>query len=97
MKEVVIEKMKRKGTIQLAVAGVCFLASGWNLLWIFSSASLACQFCDCKYDLFHEHFRCRQPVIAEILWIIFGVLFLLFLVLGIRNRRRQVSSTENRH
>ena len=59
------------------VAAVTFLAAGaYSFLWIFSSASLACVACDCTYSLFAPTFRCRQPVIAEVLSVVFLLLFI---------------------
>jgi hypothetical protein len=69
------------------VGGILLLASLWSLLWIFSSASLASSFCDSKFDLFHEHFRCRQPYIASILFVLFGVLTVISFYLGLRARK----------
>jgi len=37
------------------------------VLWVFSSASLACVACNCSYSLFAKSFRCRQPYVAMIL------------------------------
>ena len=38
----------------------------WNLMWFFSSSSLASGACNNEFNLFHEHFRCRQPYLALI-------------------------------
>lgn len=50
----------------IALSVIFVLATGWCALWILSSASLACQACDCSYSLFHEIPRCRQPYYAMI-------------------------------
>ena len=47
-----------------ALSAVLALAGAWSVLWVFSSASLACMACDCSYSLFHEVWRCRQPYYA---------------------------------
>jgi hypothetical protein len=39
----------------------------WSLMWVFSSASLACTACNCSYSLFDPVPRCRQPYIAGLL------------------------------
>lgn len=41
----------------------------WSLMWLFSSTSLASEFCSNSFSLFHEEFRCRQPYLAVILLI----------------------------
>jgi hypothetical protein len=48
-------------------AVVLILAGAYCILWIFSSASLACTACNCSYSLFASSLRCRQPYIAMIL------------------------------
>ena len=50
---------------------VFILAGLYCVLWIFSSASLACTACNCTYSLFASSFRCRQPYIAMILAAVF--------------------------
>jgi len=48
-----------------ACAATAFtLFAVWSLLWMFSSASLACLACDCSYSLFAVEPRCRQPTVA---------------------------------
>jgi hypothetical protein len=48
-----------------ACASVGFgLLAAWSLLWVYSSASLACVPCDCSYSLFAVQPRCRQPSVA---------------------------------
>ena len=50
---------------------VLVLAGLYCVLWIFSSASLACTVCNCTYSLFASSFRCREPYIAMILAAVF--------------------------
>ena len=45
---------------------VLLLGSAYCLLWVLSSASLACAACNCDYALFAEQVRCRQPYIAAL-------------------------------
>jgi len=73
--------------IQIVTSVLLFLVSWWALLWVFSSASLTVIVCD-NYSLFHEEFRCRQPYIAQILWIASGILSMIFFPLGFVNIRR---------
>jgi len=80
--------MKRKGIIQLLVAIAFFLASWWSLSWMYASAHLAFLACDGTYSLFNEHFRCRQPNIAQILWLSSGVVCIVFIYFGVKNIRR---------
>ncbi len=54
---------------RLCFAGVAVLLLGavYCLLWVLSSASLACTACNCDYSFFAEQPRCRQPYIAAAL------------------------------
>jgi hypothetical protein len=47
----------------------------WALLWIFASFSLASGYCLDKggFDLFHDEFKCRQPFVALIMFLIFSM------------------------
>jgi hypothetical protein len=65
-------------------SATAFLASLWCLLWFFSSSSLASGFCNNQFSLFHEHFRCRQPYIAFIFFVVLGLTSLMLLVIGFR-------------
>jgi len=65
---------------------ITFLASIWCLMWIFSSASLASGFCQNQFNLFHEYFRCRQPYIASIGFLLTGMGSLILFVFGIRRK-----------
>lgn len=77
----------KKGISQIIISIALILMSLWCLMWVLSSASLSSGFCDSKFSLFHEHFRCRQPNIAFILWLVFGVSGAITLVLGLKNVR----------
>ncbi|GLX76661.1 hypothetical protein tinsulaeT_00010 [Thalassotalea insulae] len=70
-----------KGVTQLAFSLLFCIAALWCLMWVFSSASLASGYCESNFSLFHEEFRCKQPYIASILFLVSivncGVLFLL--------------------
>ena len=55
-----------------SLTAVVFIVAGlYCVLWIFSSASLACTACNCTYSLFSSTFRCRQPYVAMILAAVF--------------------------
>lgn len=56
--------MKRVLMLFLTVLFICLTI--WCVLWIFSSASLASQFCQSDFSLFHTEFRCRQPYLGLI-------------------------------
>ena len=47
------------------------MACAYCLLWVASSADLAFLVCDGKYDLFAANPRCRQPVVAGLLALVF--------------------------
>jgi hypothetical protein len=70
------------------VAALLFFASFYCVLWIVSSASLACTACNCEYSLFAPTFRCRQPYIAMILA---GAFFIAAIMILVRTRRRRAS------
>lgn len=59
---------------------------------MFASADLAFVACDGKYSLVHEYFRCRQPYIALLLWMIFGGARILLLYAAVKNFRRANTS-----
>jgi hypothetical protein len=73
--------------VWFGLATLSLLAAGWSLLWVISSASLACQACDCTYSLFADNPRCRQPVIAEILFAAFFLVAIVAAIVGIRLRK----------
>jgi hypothetical protein len=52
---------------------------------MFASADLAFIACDGNYSLFHERFRCRQPIIALIAWVAFGVACVSTFYFGLKN------------
>jgi len=86
--------MKRKGIIQAITSIIFFIASCYCLLWVLSSSSLAFQACDGAYSLFHQNIRCRQPYIATILSIVFGILSIFLMYSGIKNIR--ISNSEGK-
>jgi hypothetical protein len=64
-----------------SILSIVFIFSSlWCLMWIFSSFSLASEYCKNSFSLFNTVFRCKQPLIAFILFILFGLLgfFTLF-------------------
>jgi hypothetical protein len=63
---------------------VLVLAGLYCVLWIFSSADLACTACHCTYSLFASSFRCRQPYVAVILA---GVFFCVAIGVALYARR----------
>ena len=69
------------------VAVIFLLIAGWLLLWMFSSASLGCVSCNCTYSLFAEHVRCRQPIIAQLLFVVAMLVGIIAAFLGFRRRK----------
>ena len=49
------------------LAVVLLLFTGWCLLWVLSSSSMAFTECNGAYELFSSNARCRQPTIAGLL------------------------------
>jgi hypothetical protein len=78
---------RSKGFTQLAFSSLFLVAALWCLIWVLSSSSLASGYCDSNFSLFHEEFRCKQPYVASILFLVSivncGVLF----ILGFKNMR----------
>jgi hypothetical protein len=62
---------------------------------MFASADMAFVDCDGKYSLFHERFRCRQPNIAFLLWVGFGVACVSLLYFGVKNLRTKKDYEQN--
>ena len=75
-----------------ALAVVLGLAAFWCVLWMFSSASLACTACDCTYSLFHEIPRCRQPYYAMLGAAFSGLGTIACLVLAIRSKPKRANN-----
>jgi hypothetical protein len=75
------------------IAGVLLFASFYCFLWILSSASLACTACDCHYSLFAPTFRCRQPLIAEILT---GLFLISAVTIFVMTRKRRASDASSK-
>ena len=69
-------------------AGLLMLAAIWSLMWVFSSASLACTACNCSYSLFDPVPRCRQPYIAGILSLVSLILAVGAIIFGQRQKRK---------
>ena len=84
---------KIKGLIEIIISLVLLLAACFFLLWIFSSASLASEYCKSNFSLFHEQFRCRQPNIAFVLCLCSSVAGVIFMWLGIKNIRSNKNAT----
>jgi hypothetical protein len=73
-------------TLYAVLAAAFGLAAVSFLLWMFSSASLACTACDCTYSLFHEMPRCRQPYYAMVGAAATGIAAVACLVLALRTK-----------
>ncbi len=82
-----------RGVFLLVTSVPLFLLSGWGLLWLLSSSSLASGFCENDFSLFHEHFRCRQPYLAIMLVVVSGAAFMYFLVSGIKKIQKAKNAT----
>ena len=80
-----IEHMTMRA-LYVALAVALALAAVWCVLWLFSSASLACQACDCMYAFFHEIPRCRQPSYAMFGALVAGVGAIVCVILAIRRK-----------
>jgi amino acid transporter len=72
---------QKKSRLCFISVAVLLLGSAYCLLWVLSSASLACAACNCDYALFAEQVRCRQPYIAAALSValLFASIFLALL------------------
>jgi len=81
--------MQLKSAVWFILCVIFTLGSAYCFLWIFSSSSLAIQYCNANYSLFHADFRCRQPYIAMIFWLIFAFLSVLCFIFGWRLTRKK--------
>jgi hypothetical protein len=84
-----MEGKKQRSWICFLFSFLAFIVSIWCLLWLFSSASLASGFCHNNFSLFHEHFRCRQPYLAIIFCVVFGLISLILFVVGLRRLKNR--------
>ncbi len=76
----------KKRTVLLILSALIACAALWFLMWFFSSTSLASGYCNNHFSLLHEEFRCRQPLLAGIGFVIASIASLILLVLGIRQK-----------
>lgn len=55
-----------------SLAIITFCIALWALLWVFASFSLASGYCLDKggFDLFHDEFKCKQPFVALIMFLV---------------------------
>ena len=90
-----MNEMMIKGISQLVGSIILLLASGWCFLWMFASSDLAFSACNGEFSLFHDRFRCRQPYIALILWVSFGVASVTLFYFGLKNLRNARGSEKN--
>ena len=75
-----------------ALSVVLGIGAIWCVLWVFSSASLACTACDCSYSLFHAIPRCRQPYYAMLGAALTGLGAIACLVLAIRSKPKRANN-----
>jgi len=89
--------MRKKRMFLFISSVILFVAALWFLMWIFSSASLASGYCNSEFSIFHEEFRCRQPYIALIGFVVTGLFAVLALVLGILDLKKQRMVTRKKN
>jgi hypothetical protein len=84
--------------VYIAAAVVLTLGGLYSLMWMISSASLACGYCNCTYSLFAESFRCRQPDLALVLAVLLFASAWLFGRAARRMRRApELRSADDSH
>lgn len=79
----------KKPILLILASVVLLLVSLWFLMWIFSSASLASGYCKNDFSLFHEEFRCRQPYIALIGFLVSSLSSIAMFIAGILGWRKK--------
>lgn len=67
-----------------SLASAFAMFSLWSLLWVVSSFSMAFSECVDGYELFAEHPRCRQPLIAGLLAVAGLLIAFLAIIIGRR-------------
>jgi hypothetical protein len=75
-----------------SISIVLGLGAIWCVLWVFSSASLACTACDCTYSLFHDIPRCRQPYYAMLGAAFTGLAAIVCFILAVRSKPKRVNN-----
>lgn len=70
------------------LAALLLLFSGWCLLWVLSSSSMAFTECSGAYDLLSANVRCRQPAIAGLLALVSLLCAAIAVFVGWRLGRR---------
>ena len=84
--------LRIKAYLCYGVSALLLAYAGYCALWFVSSASLACDACNCEYSLLASQLRCRQPVIAGVLAVALLVGSTAFAVLGYKVVRPRRSS-----
>ena len=70
-------------------ASISFLLlAAWFGMWMLSSASLASGSCENNFSFFHEDFRCRQPFLAAIGFVISLCVSIFLCFLSIKVKRK---------
>jgi hypothetical protein len=81
--------MKTWPLVFLALGLLAAMAALWSLMWILSSASLASGPCANSFSLFHPEFRCRQPYLALIAFVVLAAVSFVLLYFGVSRIRRR--------
>ena len=79
--------MKKPAFLFIISASIA-CAALWFLMWFFASTSLASGYCNNYFSLLHEEFRCRQPLLAGVGFVIASIASLVLLVLGVRRKNQ---------
>jgi len=79
-------KSNKAAVIMLGSAFVMFLVTGWFLLWVISSGSLAPGYCQSGWIQLWATEGCRNPVYAQFGFLVTLLATVAFLILGIRNK-----------
>lgn len=84
--------MQAKSVLRLLcclLAVVLLLNTGWCLLWVASSSSMAFTECSGAYDLLSSNARCRQPAVAGLLALasLLGAALAVFIAWRLGRRR----------
>ena len=70
------------------LSALSFFISVWFLMWLVSSSSLASDFCQREFSLFHDEFRCRQPFLAIIGFLVSVLVGCVSIWFGFRASKR---------
>lgn len=85
---------RRPGMTSFVAGALLLVAAAWLLLWTWSSASLRCVACDCRFELGANNPVCRLPALLSLLFFVaLAAAFGAFIIGWLQRRRSKRTAT----